>query len=202
MDSYGHSNRDALKEIAALLGLKKLKHAYGSRVVITRAVGVEKVAKMVDELETLKQSTTGKRTLENNGSIPANNVDYNADDSSYVEPKVNRVSVSISWGTTRDDVRYIPLNGGFHWDDRLQHVLNNEKLPTHLANLSFDFATIGLCGGEVFRLVADGPQFQVVGRKPRRCKYELVAVRRTVLEDRSYVLLPTDLRLFCKDVLN
>ena len=192
---------DALKEIAVLLGLKNMKHADGSRVVVTPHTVVKKVTEVVAELEKLKQSTTEKRKRDDDVSTPAKKVCPPTPATPYTEPKVNSVKTSIYWGKCKDDVRYIPLNGGFHWDDRLSHALNSDKVNRIFADtFSFAFEEIGLRGGEVFTRPG-GIEWQVVGRQPTRPIYGLVAVRRSILSDRSRVLVPNDLRMFNKKVV-
>ena len=195
MASYhDKTDRVALKKIAVLLGLDKMTRADGSRAIVTPNIVVEKVAELVTELKRRKQPTAKKPKLDTYGPTPTETTCPPENATRYLEPKVNAVATSIYWGKDKDDVRHIPLNGGFHWDDRLRHALESARVNKNFAEkFSFNFQEIGLRGGEVFKI--NGVEYQVVGRQPTRPKYGLVVVRRTILSDRTRALVPNDLRL-------
>jgi hypothetical protein len=172
------SYRDEIKEIAKLLGLDQERNADGSRQSVTASRVVKAVAELVKERDTLRD---GKRKRE---PEPPQR---------YVEPRVNQVFTSIDFGRSRDETMYVPLNGGFRWDDRLTVALTRVN-HAFSDQFSFDFDSVGLKGGEAFS--NDGNTYLVVGLQPKRPKFQVVGVKQAVLADPKRELKPKDFRMF------
>jgi hypothetical protein len=168
--------RDELKQIAKLLGLDKRLNLDGSRVSVTPSSVVKAVADLVEERT--KESATGKRKR---------------------EARVHEVHRQIQFEPGKV-ANFIPLNGGFHWDERLLVALDTPGINKSFAEqFSFDFGAIGLKGGEEF--LHAGKIYQVVGRQPKRPAFPVVAVERCILQNTDVALQPRQLRVFRRDVV-
>jgi hypothetical protein len=182
-----------LKKIAIALGMKR-KNTDGSVNKITTSMVLDAVSGLVKERDTLRAALEAvKIDKKRNKKLPC--VDAGPD-----VQQTNTVYFSDGFGKKCDGVSKIPLNGGFHWDERLTAVLSrSDTNDVYKKSFSFDFQAMNLQGGKAFS--HKGESFILVGALPHRPKYYCVAVERKLLECASYELMPCDLRSFDRVVL-